>query len=181
MPRFDEPEADWTDDYPWTRYRGPTAYPVPGGWVLNDVEGDGIGWRYYEGLGEEHEKDHHVRDALEYDEYEERLNDAPEAVLIHHVEELNMAERTETQRHELSISKYDEYNETVLNHTNPEWDDLMRVCAEVLDQFDDGVDPEEIEFEFESGRLPASVRERQKQERRREENQSIDEFAGGEE
>lgn len=45
--RWDAPDASWAAEYDWTRYRGPPAYPVPGGWVLGIVEGDGTGWRIY--------------------------------------------------------------------------------------------------------------------------------------
>lgn len=52
---FEEPDAAWTDDYQWTRYRGPHPYPVPEDWVLGIVEGDGVIWRRYDDAENGHE------------------------------------------------------------------------------------------------------------------------------
>lgn len=50
---FDEPDADWADEYAWTRYRGPQPYPVPEDWVLQMVEGDGVMWQRHPEHGQD--------------------------------------------------------------------------------------------------------------------------------
>lgn len=56
--------SDWTDEYRTTTYRGPQQYPIPGAWTLGVVEGDGIGWKHFPGVGEDHDHDGEVWDAL---------------------------------------------------------------------------------------------------------------------
>jgi hypothetical protein len=55
--------VDWTDEYETTTYRGPQPYPVPGAWVLGMVEGDGIGWKHFPGVGEDLSHDDEVGEA----------------------------------------------------------------------------------------------------------------------
>jgi hypothetical protein len=57
---------DWQDYYPTTTFRGPQQYPTPEGWVLSDVEADGVRWKRYEDIGTEYRNDHEVIEARDY-------------------------------------------------------------------------------------------------------------------
>lgn len=52
MPRFGVPDAEWAEQFDWTRYRGSRVYPVPADWVLASVGDDGIRWSRFPGIGE---------------------------------------------------------------------------------------------------------------------------------
>lgn len=175
MPRFDPPEAAWTDEYEWTRYRGPQPYPVPADWVLRIVEGDGIGWYRFPGLGEGLAKDTEVRDVLGIgDDYEDALAEADEAWLDYKIVEAGgdgFDPEPDTVEHTLTIA-----GETVFRRVDPDRDDLMAAVAETLSKFTNGAEWRAVEPS--TGRLPDDLKREQELERRRERNASLDGFGG---
>ena len=179
-PFGDDPDADWTDEYAWTRYRGPQPYPVPGDWTLNLVEGDGVMWNRYPAHGEGREMDDHVLESFKeatdtYDDPYEAYNDAREewAGLGHEVLEWNAAERTETLKQVLKIE-----GNTVFERVEPDGEDLWKVTANALAQYDDGTPVEEIEVSFSTGSKPPDQLREEMIEQRQAENEYITNFGG---
>jgi hypothetical protein len=166
--KWDAPDAGWAAEYDWTRYRGPPAYPVPGAWVLNIVEADGIIWYRYPDVGEGHATDTDVRDAVEG---HDRRRGAT-AMLGNTIVDEDRRTRETTLEQELTIA-----GETVFRRVEPDEDDLYATVAAALAAFDDGTDAAEIAVEWASGRLPEDIREAQERERREDENQQLGEFS----
>lgn len=176
--RWDAPDADWAADHDWTRYRGPQPYPVPEDWALDTPESDAVGWFRFPDVGDGHGTTDDVYDALDddLDAIEEARGER--AFLINDIVEHSRSGPTIVE-HELSID-----GETVFRRVDPTDDELWARVADALARYADGEDVAEIaeDIGFQSGRLPDDVAEEQEQERRREENESLDEFAtdGGE-
>lgn len=169
MPQFDPPEADWTDDYAWTRYRGPQAYPCPADWVLDVVEGDGIIWYRFPGIGEGLETDNDVRDVFEpdYEEYDDARGET--AVLSNKIVEDNPREQECKLEQKLTIEE-----ETVFCRVEPDDEDLFATVAEALSRYSNGQDLEDIAPS--TGQLPEDLRKQQETERKQSENQSLTQF-----
>lgn len=162
MTRFPDLDAEWTDDYAWTRYRGPQAYPVPGDWVLNIVEGDGVIWHHYPDVGADHDHDDDVYDALGFDEIEDARGVAAD---LH--SEWNADDST---THVLTVD-----GETVIRTTDPEMDDLWAAVAEVLSRHSAGEDYDDL-----ADKWTAPTAEQQAQaelERKQTENHGLGDFA----
>lgn len=159
--RWDAPDADWARSYDWTRYRGPPAYPVPGGWVLGIVEGDGTGWKYYheDGVGEATDTD------VECDP-----EPLAEAGLI-----LDVVADTGSLREDPDTEwRFSIEGTQIFRRVNPDRDDAYGAIARALSAYHRDQDPEEIAATPDTGRKPADVREQEKLERRREENESLE-------
>jgi len=169
VPNFGEPEADWTDEYDWTRYRGSQPYPCPGGWVLDIIEGDGGMWYLYAEIGEDHETDSDVHDAFEPDY--EAYNDArgETAFLSSKIVEDNLAERTSTTEYELKVA-----GEVVFRRVEPDRDDLWSAVAEALQAYCDDESLEGIAPS--TGELPEDLKKEQETEQRKAENKGLGEF-----
>lgn len=167
---FGEPDADWTDEWPWTRYRGPQPWPVPGDWVLGDVEADGAMWQHFPGHGEGCENDHEVYDALDDDL--DAIEDArgARAILLNELEEFDRREKNEAYTHTLIID-----GDEVIEAYDPEWDDLFESVAQALKRYESPGDPSMVEVE--SGKLTDEQRREKEIEARRQENQSLGAFA----
>jgi len=172
MPNFGEPDAGWTDEYPWTRYRGAQPYPCPADWVLGLVEGDGIGWHRYPGIAEGHD---HQRDVVDlFDDYDAREDaHAERATLLNDIVEGASIRDEDDVKHELSID-----GETVFVRIDPEMSDLMATVAEVLARYSGGEALGVIAdgLSFSTGRPPARVVEQNAVEQREEQNQSLTDF-----
>lgn len=168
MSRFGEPDAEWTDDYPWTRYRGPQPYPCPGDWVLGAPEMLAYGWYFYPDIGRQNETDNDVADAFgqNYDGY----NDALEGRAFLIAEDTADSIREETISWRLSID-----GEDVFERVEPDSEDLWATVAEILQRYSDGVDYDDLAPE--SGRLTQAERREQQLEARKESNQSLGDFA----
>lgn len=169
MPRFDPPEADWADEYDWTRYRGPQPYPCPGEWVLDIIEGDGGMWYLYADIGEEHETDTDVYDAFkpDYEAYNEARGET--AFLSSKIVEDNLAERTSTAEHELKIA-----GEVVFRRVEPDREDLWEAVAEALQAYCDGENINGIAPS--TGELPEDLKKKRETEKRKAENKGLGEF-----
>jgi hypothetical protein len=159
-----EPDADWTDKYPWTRYRGPQPYPVPEDWVLNIVEGDATVFYRYPDLGQDHETDDEVVDtfAPEYEGVNEARGAAASVTIDH-----------DRNGDELPYSLQID-NEVVFQRVEPDTEDLWRAVAEVLARFARGEDYQDIAPT--TGSPPESVLRERKLEQRQEENKQLSEF-----
>jgi hypothetical protein len=171
MPNFDDLEADWTDDYEWTRFRGPQPYPCPADWVLNDVEADGVGWYRYPGHAEGLHDQYDI-DELFGDDYEARQEArAEEGVLLNEFDFDGHRDDDPDVEHRLSIA-----GETVLQWVNPDDEDLWAAVAEILAQYSGGRDLEEIDVTPASGHPPQEAREEDRVEQRREDNAQLEDF-----
>lgn len=170
MPRFDPPEAEWTDEYEWTRYRGPDPWPCPADWVFNDADALGAGWYRYPGIGEGHAKDAEVVEIVGYDDIEEHREEM--ALLVG--EDAGSSRREERIEWRLSVK-----GETVFRRVNPNRADLMAAVAETLSRYSNGsmswrsVEPS-------TGSVPDDVKRERELEKRREQNASLDGFGGAE-
>jgi len=163
--RWDPPEAEWAEEYDWTRYRGPAAYPCPGAWVLDEPEGLAYSWLWFPEIGEDYGTESSAFDDLEYssiDSYREAR-----AFLIG--EDVAESLREEEIEWTLSIDNVD-----VFVRRDLEQDELMGAVAEVLSRYPDGdwrdVTPT-------AGSPPPEVVRERELEQRREENESLDDFA----
>lgn len=169
MSVFDPPEADWTDEYAWTRYRGPHPYPCPDDWVLDTPEGGGAMWYRYPDVGENHETDTDVCDAFEPDY--EAYNDArgETAMLLSTIVDENLAEQTSTVEFELKID-----GDSVFRRVEPDAEDLWGTAAEALSAYANSEDLDEVAPT--SGRLPEDLQQAQDIEQRQSENRGLGEF-----
>ncbi|QIO25479.1 hypothetical protein [Haloarcula sp. JP-L23] len=143
--RWDAPEADWAADYDWTRYRGPDAYPVPGAWVLSNVEGDGVVWERYPDVGEGRASPNDVLDAVDGDLYDEYRSG--NAVLSHEI--VNEDDPMEDWEYEQQLTIG---GTTVFQRVEPDRDELLGNVATALAATDDGTDPADVTVEWDSGR-----------------------------
>jgi hypothetical protein len=160
----EEPDADWTDEYQWTRYRGPQPYPCPEDWVLNIVEGDATVFYRYPDLGQQYETDDEVVDtfAPEYEGMNEARGEAASVTIDY---DRNGAELP----YSLQID-----NEIVFQRVDPEPEDLWATVAETLARFARDEDYQDIAPT--TGSPPASVLRERETEKRKEENQQLTEF-----
>lgn len=159
--QWDAPDADWARSYDWTRYRGPPAYPVPGGWVLGFVEGDGTSWRYYHEQG--------VGEATDSDLDAEPLAEA--GLIFEPVGEVSLREEPDTEwRFTIEATE-------IFRRVNPGRDDAYGAIARALSAYHRGQDPEEISATPSTGRKPDDVLEQEALERRREENDSLERWS----
>jgi hypothetical protein len=180
--RWNVPDGDWAADHDWTRYRGPAPWPVPGGWVFEDPE-EGGWWRYYGDIAEGHPSDDSVLDELQADESVADPYDA----LDEHRAELAMLNVTTANPDEVSLrNPEDEELEwalkiddtEVFRVVEPNRPDLMGAVAEALAAYHDGVLDERIgEIAPASGTKTEEERARERHERRKEENESLGDFA----
>lgn len=170
MPVWGDPDAGWTDTFPWTRYRGPQAYPVPGGWVL-DMPEEGVHWYRYPEHGDGRETDDDVREVLNDEEY--NAGRAESAHLWYDIEELNMATRTERINHRFVID-----GETVFERIDPEPEPIFAAVAEGLARFDAGESVTTLaeDLDPDTGDLSDAERKRRRVRRAREENASLEGF-----
>lgn len=172
MPDFGEPDADWTDEFAWARYRGPQPYPCPADWVLDEPEGSAVGWYRFPDVGEEYATTDDVYDALgpDYDGIEKARGTM--AMLVNDIVEDSLNGPV-ILKHELSIG-----GETVFSRIDPSDEELWATVADALTRSADGDSVEEIaaDIGWQSGRVLAEERERRRQERRREANQSLEAF-----
>jgi hypothetical protein len=173
MPDFGEPEADWTDDYAWTRYRGPQPWPCPADWALDIVEGDGTIWQRYPGVGEGLELADDVYGVFEteggFDD--EAYNDAREerAFLTREAIDVSHRRGEETVEWKLTID-----NETVFRRVDPEFNDVLKAAAEALSKYSNGADYSEVLPS--TGSVPEDLQFERELEERIEENQTFDDF-----
>ena len=170
---FGEPDAEWTDVYDWTRYRGPQPYPCPGGWVLGLVEADGAGWKRFPGLGGALEHDDDVIDEHGPDVYNEDM--AERASLLNEIETFDERNPDAAEmRHTLKIG-----GEQVFSVVEPDEEELFAAVAEALARFDAGeqIDEFAADVEPQSGTAPESERSAKELKRKREENNSLGDFA----
>jgi hypothetical protein len=171
MPGFGDPKPDWTDDYQWARFRGPQPYPAPADWVLDDVEGDGISWTRFPGVGEPFTSDHEVRDHIDdWEALEEAC--AERAFLIDELEEFNPRKKIEVHEHTFSID-----GEDVFSAVDPDFEDLMATVAECLAQFSGGRDVSAIDEFPETAGPDDGESEAERVARRKEENQPLGDFS----
>jgi hypothetical protein len=172
MPNFDAPEADWTDTYDWTRYRGPQPYPCPGPWVLGTVEADGAGWHYYpECNGDAYATDTELQDGEPYDAW--KGGPTAKAGLLNDIVEDSRTGPTVLE-HRFTIS-----GEVVFKRAGPDEGDLFGSIAEALARYDAGEPISEFAAAVEptTGDSPAREASKRDLERRREENASLGEWA----
>jgi hypothetical protein len=169
--RWDPPEADWAAEFDWTRYRGPDAYPVPGAWVLSIVEGDGIIWYRYPEVGVGKDSDTDVHEEVEDDDTYNDLRDAM-ASLGNTIIDEDRQSREVTLEQKLTIE-----GETVFRRVAPDTDELYANVAAALKAYDDNPETDEYEISWQTGRLPEDIREKQDLERRKEQNNSLGDFA----
>jgi len=181
--RWDAPEGEWAADYPWTRYRGPPPWPVPGGWVFEDPEGGGW-WTYYGELGVGHYDDNKIRDELRDDDSVDNPHDLVEeargARAYLEVETANPDEvslrNPEDEKLEWSL-KIDDTR--VFRRVEPDRPDLMAAVAEALDAYhEDELDERVDAIVPSSGRKPDDVREQETIEEREEQNRALGEYSG---
>lgn len=158
----EEPEADWTDDYDWTRYRGPQPYPVPEDWVLNIVEAGGAMFRRYPEIGNDHETDSEASEhfAPDYEGLEEARG-IEASVGTKYIDE----EEVET----LTVA-----GEEVFQRVSPTTEDLYKTVAEALTRAATG--EEYADIEPSTGSPPAAVRREQEIERRKSENHGLGQY-----
>lgn len=168
-PDFGEPDDDWTDDYTWTRYRGPQPWPVPADWVLKDA---GL-WQRFPGIGEGLQSHHDVHDALDKDLDAIEEARGVESYLLDELLEFDQRRGIEIHEWKLVIA-----GETIFRREDPDFEDVLAATAEALSRCsnDQGLD----DVVPSSGRPPEDVREEREIERRKEANEWLDAFAGGE-
>lgn len=187
--RWDAPDADWAAEYDWTRFRGPDPWPVPGGWTFGDPE-EGGWWIYFGDAGVGHGNDNSILDELQEDESIEDAFDAMNELREEHGERASLAART-ANPDEVSMMNPDAEElewelkvdgAQVFRRVEPDRDDLMGSVAAALEAYHEGREDRFEEIVPETGRKPDDVLEQEKQERREEENDSLDEFVtdGGE-
>lgn len=168
---FDEPDADWTDDHQWTRWRGPQPYPVAADWVLAHVEGDGILWRRYPGIGEGMGKESEILDVLGDDGLVIDEDADVSAYLTNDIE----GEWSIRDDEAPSLEQHFEIDgETVFRRVEPTEADLYGSVAEALARYSSGGEWQAVEPE--SGQPPEDVQREREVEARRESNQSLGEF-----
>lgn len=170
---FDAPDAEWTDVFAWTRYRGPQPYPCPGSWVLGIVDADGVGWKRFPGVGDPLEHDDDVIDEHDTEVYNEDM--AERASLRNETENFDIRDPgAEEMRHTLKIA-----GEKVFSVVEPDSEELFAGVAEALARYDAGEEIGEFaaDVEPDSGRPPDGEQSEQTLERKREENNSLDDFA----
>jgi len=169
---FDEPDEEWTDEYAWTRYRGPQPYPVPADWVLNLPEEGGAMWYRYPGVGQGLQSDDDVYEVFEPDD--EAYNDArgETAFLMPEVVDEDRRAREVTQKWELTIG-----GETVFERVDPDYEELWATAAAALATYAGGTDVADLDCVPSSGRLPEEERQQREVEKRENENQSLGDFA----
>jgi hypothetical protein len=185
--RWDPPEGDWAAEYDWTRYRGPDAWPVPGGWVFKDPEGGGW-WEYFGDTGEGHEFDDSVLEALKEDEsvadpYDamDELRDENGQLAYLSVETANSEEvsirnpEDEELEWALEVDGID-----VFRRVEPDRPDVLAAVAEALSAYHAGdLDERVEEIVPSSGRKPDDVREQEELDERAESNRSLADYSGG--
>jgi hypothetical protein len=166
MSRFDEPEAEWTDEYAWTRYRGPQPHPCPGGWVLKMPEMMAVSWVYFPDIGSVNETETDVREAFGMNDsgYEDARS--AEAFLIG---EGVGSIREESVCWTLSIDGDD-----VFERVDPDHDDLYAAVAEALAKHSRGGSFDDVAPE--SGRLTEAERKQRETEQRKQNNAALGEF-----
>lgn len=163
-------EADrWKYEYPTIRTRAGVC-PCPAGWVVREPDADTVAWQRYPGIGEGLGTDSEVLDVFEDDT--EGYNDAREetAMLVMDPVEIDMRAGTETIEYELTVD-----GETVFRRVDPDHADAMVTVAEALSRFSNGRDYDNVSPE--SGRLPDEMQEQQVVEQRKQQNQSLGDFA----
>jgi|GEM_PF-2098593 hypothetical protein len=166
MSRFDEPEADWTDEYTWTRYRGPQPYPCPGGWVLNIPEMMAVSWVYFPDIGSVNETESDVRDAfgMNDDGYEDARS--AEAFLL--------GDTVGPISEETICWQFTIDGEEVFERVDPDHDDLYGAVAEALAKHSRGESFEDVSPK--TGRLTEAEQKQRETDQRRESNQSLGDF-----
>lgn len=186
--RWDPPEDDWAAEYPWTRYRGPDPWPVPGGWVFEDPE-EGGWWQYFGDAGVGHPDSDSIREALEADASVEDPYNALNDLREQHGEYAYLSAETANPDEVGLRNLEDEQLEwtlevdgtDVFRRVEPDREDLLAAVAEALAAYhEDDLDERRDEIVPASGRKPQDVREQEELEARRRHNQSLEDFAGGE-
>lgn len=178
------PDDDWTEEYPWTRHRGPDPWPVPGGWIFKNPEGGGW-WIYYGEAGIGHDFNNSIREELEeettIEEASQRITEirkenGERASL--HVETANPDEVSRKNPEDEKLEWEFKIEETTLfKRVEPDRADLMEAVAEGLQAYHDGtLDDKKDEILPSSGKKPEKQRKQEKIERRKEQNSSLDQF-----
>jgi len=175
---FGTPDETWTAEYPWTRYRGPAVFPVPGDWVLSIVEGDGTSWYYMDEYGDGVGSEHAVYDALDEDPSIEDPFIACEDIRLASADLTRLPASVESDAGadnaadwEFTINSI-----TIFRRTDPARDDLYAAVADALAQFDAGESPRNISVSFDTGTLPEDVQEQHEIEQRKQNNKSLTSF-----
>lgn len=173
-PNFDDPDADWTDEYAWTRWRGPQPYPCPSDWVLNEPEGTIVVWNRFAGIGDGQETTDDVYEALDYEQDDIADARGERAVLMQEILDTSLRTRDPDIEHELTIG-----DETVFRRVEPDGDDLFAAVAEALARYSSGEEVATLAEEIvpDSGSVPDDIQRERDLDRREEENQSLEEFA----
>lgn len=176
----DLPEDAWTADYPWTRYRGPEPFPVPGGWIITIVECNGAGWHNYGELGVDHSSEAGIREELEADASVKnpynRLDDAHgiHATLMNKPEQgPNVAQKERDRAREW---KFSIDNTLIFRRVEPEREDMYATVAEALAAYSEGTAVAEISATPSTGRPPAEVQKQREVEQREASNQDLSDF-----
>lgn len=184
------PDGAWAAKYDWTRYRGPAPWPVPSGWVFKDPEGGGW-WEYFGEAGVGHPRDDDILEALKTDDAVDDPYEAIEDIRQTHGETAHLEVITANPQ---AVSPRDYEDEDlewsfrvdgleVFRRVDPDRTDVMAAVAEALDAFHAGALADDAaDIIPQSGRKPDDILDQEKVEKRREANESLDEFApdGGE-
>jgi len=181
--RWDPPEGDWATEHDWTRYRGPDPWPVPGGWVFKDPE-EGGWWQYFGDVGVGHHRSDDIRDEIVGDDPPDDPLDDP---LEEHRGPLAFLEVKTANPDEVSLLNHDNEklewtlkigDTQVFRRVEPDRPDLMAAVAEALAAYHEGaLDERKGDIVPTSGQKPQDIREQERLEQRREENQSLGNFA----
>lgn len=180
--RWDAPDGDWAREHDWTRYRGPPPYPVPGGWVFKDPEGGGW-WQYFGEAGVGHASGDSILDELEDDESVDDPYDALDDLRGEYayltVETANPDEVSMRNPEDEELEWTLEVDGTeVFRRVDPDRSDMMGAVAQALHAYHTGdLDDHLGEIGPSSGRKPEDVREQEELEKRKEENNSLGDFA----
>jgi hypothetical protein len=161
----EEPDTDWTNEYQWTRYRGPQPYPCPEDWVLSIVEADSTVFYRYPDLGQDYKIDDDVFDtfAPEYEDANESRGEAASVTIDY--------DRIGDE----SPYSFQIADEVVFQRVDPNPEDFWATIAKALARFSRGEEYQDVAPT--TGNPPASVLRERELEQRKKENKQLSEFA----
>ena len=180
--RWDAPDGNWAAEYDWTRYRGPDPWPVPGDWVFKDPEGGGW-WQYFGNVGVGHHSSDSILDELKDDEsVEDPCGALDELRGPHAYLKVETANPDEVSLRNLEDEKIEwtlKVDGTeVFRRVDPDRPDLMGAVAQALHAYHTGdLEGNIAEIVPASGRKPKDIREQEDLEERKQNNQSLGDFA----
>lgn len=182
--KWDAPDGDWAADYDWTRFRGPTPWPVPGGWVFKTPEGGGW-WVYFGDIGVGHGRDDTILDELKADDSVDDPHEAMKDLRSEYTQpaylETEMANpdevsmRNPEDEETLYTLKID--GQTVFSRIDPTHPDVMGSVAKALTAYhNDDLEAQIDDIMPSTGRHPEPEEEQADVDRRQEENRPLDDF-----